>query len=144
MSGIKVEGVDALVRKLQKLGGMSPEIMGKSLLAGALVLEGAVKRSFQGAKHGRVYSRGQKSHTASAPGETPAIDYGALLNSISSAQEGSDAIVFTNQEHGPMLEFGTSKMAARPFMRPAADEHKDEVKTAIEATAKRLIEEAAG
>jgi HK97 gp10 family phage protein len=143
-----VQGVDKLVAKLKKLDGLTPEILGKALFAGALVLETNVKLSMQEPKHGRTYARTKsgKSHTASAPGEAPAIDFGALINSLHarlvSGLSGPEAEVFTNAEYGKALEFGTSKMRARPFMRPAADK-REPILEAVRVVASRLIEEAA-
>jgi HK97 gp10 family phage protein len=139
-----VKGVDTLVAKFKRLRGASDEIMGQSLLAGAFVLEGVIKGSMQQtSKGGRTYRRGKKSHTASTPGSPPAIDYGALFNSIQSEREEKGAIVYTDKEYAPALETGTARMAARPFMRPAADEHEQEVAAAVQATARRLIQAAA-
>jgi HK97 gp10 family phage protein len=94
-------------------------------------------------KGGRTYQRGSKSHTASTPGSPPAIDYGNLINSVQSKRDGKDAVVFTNAESAPPLEFGTAKMQARPFMRPAAENFKVDAAKAVEATAKRKLDEAA-
>lgn len=138
-----VKGTDALIAKFRKLRGASDEIMGKSLLAGAFVLEGIIKKSMQNSHGGRTYRRGARTHTASAPGEPPAIDYGALVNSIASEREGNEAMVFTDQEVGPHLEFGTARMEARPFMRPAADENHAKITAVVQAAAKRLISETA-
>ena len=42
----------------------------------------------------------------------------------------------TNVEYAPYVENGTSKMAARPFLKPAATEHSDEYKRLFEAALK--------
>ena len=86
---------------------------------------------------------------ASAPGEAPAIDYGHLLNSLGSSILESDgnsatAQLGTNAEYAAPLEFGSAHTAARPFMRPAADEHGDDVSRAMSATAVRLVKQAGG
>lgn len=57
------------------------------------------------------------------------VDTGNLRNSITHAQvdENTEAIG-TNVEYGPYVELGTYKMAAQPFLRPAAEEHGTEYK----------------
>jgi HK97 gp10 family phage protein len=73
-----------------------------------------------------AHKGGKKAHQASAPGEAPASDTGNLANSIDASimeiriaqLEGKVAV---NAEYGPDLEFGTVKMAARPFLGPAAE-----------------------
>lgn len=137
----EVEGLDQLIAKLRTLA--NPQ-MDKVTLAGAMTLEGYIKQDFHGSKTGRVYRRGGKSHVASAPGQTPAIDYGFLLNSVQSKNEGDDAVVFTDDEAAPRLETGSAHMAARPFMRPAVDQHEAQVTAAMASTLKRLVDEAAG
>lgn len=42
----------------------------------------------------------------------------------------------TNVEYAPYVEMGTSRMAARPFLRPAATEHAQEYKRLMEAAMK--------
>lgn len=138
-----ITGSDELMRKLRNLIENVEGGTGKAMLSGAFVLEGFIKQSMQEGHHGRIYRRGGKVHQASAPGETPAIDYGFLVNSIeASLLDSNTAQVTTNSEAAPALEFGTGRMAARPFMRPAIDEHENEIVRAVQATIQRLVEEA--
>ena len=61
-----------------------------------------------------------------------AVDTGRLRASVLNAIEGDDSVVIgTNVEYAPYIEFGTSKMAARPYLRPAAQNHSDEYKQMI-------------
>ena len=86
-----------------------------------LELEAEVKESMSESKSGRSYKRGDSFHQASAPGQAPAIDTGVLVNLIQSEFPKSLlGVVYTNVFYGPILEFGSIKMAERPFMRPAA------------------------
>jgi len=110
-------------------------------------IEARAKASMSGAKHGRTYRRGAirsrrkadkgqvigyKFHRASAPGEAPAIDTGALVNSVRSEMVGpTEGIVFSNLQTAVILEFGSSRMAARPFMEPAATAERDAHAAAI-------------
>lgn len=41
---------------------------------------------------------------------------------------GISVYIGTNVEYGPYVELGTSKMAARPFLKPAVTEHVEEYK----------------
>lgn len=74
-------------------------------------------------KTGRIYERRGVSHQASAPGEPPASDTGQLVNSITIKTDPNSLTVQigTSVEYGQFLEFGTQRMAARPFLRPAMD-----------------------
>lgn len=66
-------------------------------------------------KTGAIYGR----HQASAPGEAPAIDTSALVNSISVAAEELHATIGTNIEYSEVLEFGGVHIAPRPYFGPA-------------------------
>jgi HK97 gp10 family phage protein len=63
------------------------------------------------------------SHQASAPGEPPASETGRLILSFRVTTELDDVRpkvrVSTQSLYAKYLEYGTSRMAARPFMRPA-------------------------
>lgn len=49
---------------------------------------------------------------------------------------GSTVYVGTNVEYGSYVELGTSRMAARPFLRPAASNHSNEYKQLMEDSLK--------
>lgn len=75
-------------------------------------------------KSGDTYRRGERWHQASAPGEAPAIDLGALAASIQQRMEdygesGALGVVYTDAEIAPYLEYGTGAAgAAWPLLRP--------------------------
>ncbi len=48
------------------------------------------------------------------------VDTGRLKGSISVSAGGSGAVVSADTDYAAYVEFGTSKMAAQPFMAPAA------------------------
>lgn len=84
----------------------------------AAVVEGAIKGSFgvSGAGGGPI---GRVTNIPSAPGSPPNVQTGHLRNSIGYNIVGpAKARVGTNVEYGLYLEFGTSRMPARPFMGP--------------------------
>lgn len=61
-----------------------------------------------------------KGHVASLPGEPPNRDTGTLDTNIEAVRTGAlTSEVESNAEYGLALELGTSKMAERPYMRPA-------------------------
>jgi HK97 gp10 family phage protein len=137
--------VKVLFDKTPKLiAALSGDRLGRAVVAGGFVLETAVKISMSAASHtGRRYG----GHQASAPGETPAVDTGVLVNSISTELESSSATdawaqVGTDKEYGEFLEFGTSKMAPRPFMRPGYDNNVTKIEDTIRKFAKQAIDDA--
>lgn len=104
--------------------------------AGALLLEAAtdthsnaVKSISGGSRAGKKYkaTKAGKIHTASAPGEPPKTDTGALVSGITLEKEPYGYSVGSRPKapHGFWLEFGTSKMDPRPWLRPAFDKMVD-------------------
>lgn len=83
-----------------------------------------VLETLSGGRSGRTYKvpGTNKTYTASAPGEPPAQRLGELRQSISSQVQGEGkqviGMVGSNKIYAPMLEFGTRKMAPRPWLRP--------------------------
>ncbi len=50
------------------------------------------------------------------------VDTGNLKNSIQTEMDGDlSASVGTNVEYAPYVEYGTSRMAAKPYLTPAAE-----------------------
>jgi len=61
------------------------------------------------------------------------VDTGNLRNSITHERyDENTEVVGTNVEYAPYVCLGTHKMAPRPFLRPAAENHSDEYRAIIE------------
>jgi len=63
------------------------------------------------------------------------VDTGNLRNSITHRVQVEEkaAYIGTNVEYGPYVEMGTSKMDARPFLKPAATNHTSEYKAIFQS-----------
>lgn len=61
---------------------------------------------------------------------------GRLRNSISHARDDTAAYIGTNVEYAPYIELGTSRMKARPYLRPAIQENVEEYKHIVETALK--------
>lgn len=79
------------------------DAISKALTASALVVEGTAKNL--------------------AP-----VDTGNLRNSITHEVEGPEARVGTNISYAIYQELGTSKMAAQPFLNPALEQNKGNIR----------------
>jgi len=96
----------------------------KGLWAAGEHLRGALRITLSGQRHGRWYRvpGTKKDYQASAPGEAPAVRTGDLKKRVASSLERnadeSTLMVGTNAPQGKILEFGTSQIAPRPWMRP--------------------------
>ena len=84
----------------------------------------------QGVKSGKVRPDGSR---ASAEGEFPATDTGFLANNIVVKRDtdGLGGDVESRANYSSALEFGTSKMGARPFMQPSLHENRPKIRARL-------------
>lgn len=61
---------------------------------------------------------------------------GTLRNSLTHIAAGDSAYIGTNVEYAPYVELGTSKMKARPYLKPAVMNHQDEYRQIVESVMK--------
>lgn len=82
-----------------------------------------------------------KNHVPSAPGQPPNADTRFLDTNIDTtvaAQNPPTVHVTSHAPYSAALEFGTSKMAERPFMRPATARNKDRVARDVAEAVRRV------
>lgn len=91
-------------------------------LAGALLYEYGDQIRAEAFRSISAGSVSGKNHVPSLPGESPNRDTGTLQAGLEVQRTGPlTAEVRAETPYSAPLEFGTSKVAARPFMRPARD-----------------------
>ncbi|WP_020085700.1 HK97-gp10 family putative phage morphogenesis protein [Hyphomicrobium zavarzinii] len=137
----KIKGVRELNLKLGKIGPAVIAEIRRSLRRGSQKIQNT-------AASGIMESGSKNNPGPSKPGEYPAgKSAGGLASGITSVEASSPGVVrFVNGATAPYaehLEFGTSKMAPRPFMAPSFDRHVDAIKTDIRAAVKRGIRKGA-
>jgi len=158
MDGIKIEGFDSLIKLFPEMERKIRSELKLAVAAAGTLVENEIKDSMRKAKHGKTYRKnkaitrkrkgknvvvGAKFHRASAPGEAPAVDRGRLVGSIHSKKEDSGYSSTigvhdtTNVKYAKALEYGTAKIAPRPFLIPALNK----TKPAIEERFKQAMEE---
>jgi HK97 gp10 family phage protein len=129
------KGGDKHIRRLRKLSG--PEVI---KIAGAIVFEGA---DMIRAEAHRLVSAGSvsgKNHVASAPGEPPNRDTGNLQAHMKTEQTGPVEAEFRSMAgHAAPLEFSTSKMEARPSVRPARDKTAPKIRKRFAQQMNKLV-----
>lgn len=87
--------------------------------AADVMAENMKKSILTGAKSGQQYFSNGRRHQSSSPGQAPANNTGALVRSIKVKKNGREATISIGKDYAIYLEFGTSKMRARPFIIPA-------------------------
>ena len=151
MIKIDTDSADKLILQLKLL----PHEMGvgvrKAVNQSVLMVQADAKRSIVKISGGRVYmrtkakrgkrgfGRGSRTgiHIASKPGDAPNKDTGTLLKYIvvsktkGNTRKGYSASVRAMVPYAIDLEYGTSRVKARPFMGPALAKNSKKIQTLI-------------
>lgn len=129
-----LKGKTEATRRLRALAMGAERYVGPALFAGGEAIQVEAQNSIT---RGSVSG---KNHVPSAPGEPPNNDTGVLANNIETVQvEPLRVQVSSNAPYSAALEWGTSKMEARPFMRPARDAKRAEIKKNVEDAFGRFV-----
>lgn len=92
---------------------------------GQMVMNEAKQSIQQNSGGGKTYQKykPRRTHTASAEGQPPNTDTGFLVSNIflQIDPDGLGADVESRADYSGYLEFGTSKMEARPYLQPALE-----------------------
>lgn len=123
MAKSRMIGGKAHAARLRKLSGEAMvRAVGKALFAAGEAIQVEAQISIT------TGSVSGKNHQPSAPGQPPNQDTGVLAGNIEVTQPAPLVVeVSSNAPYAAALEFGTSKMASRPYMAPARDAKRAEV-----------------
>lgn len=136
-------GFPKLEKKLGEVGAAFDKAANSSTIDGTFLVHSNAIKSIQMNTDGEKVTRynPKREVSVSKPGDPPNTDTGRLVQSIqfefvekTGKQTG---IVGTNLRYGAWLEFGTEKMAARPWLAPALSKAAKEIGAIFE---KRLAE----
>ncbi len=120
---VRITGADSVLGRLRGAAGREKiALVGRALFVGGDIIRTEAALSIT---RGSVSGR---NHVPSLPGEPPNADTHLLDRSIEIEQVAPLRVqVSANAPYAVELEGGTSKMAARPFMGPAARAKRKEV-----------------
>lgn len=137
-------------REIVKSGGikgLKPAVRDGALdglnAVGTAMLSSAKRRIQSGGRSGRTYQKygPRRTHTASAPGEAPKTDTGALVNSgfykVDEAEV--EVRVGFDKFYAAFLEYGTRLMAKRPFLLPTVEEWRGKIARVIKNAIKARL-----
>lgn len=111
-------GMQELLRQLEQVGSEAERIKKDALLAGAEVI--------------------QQAASEKAPRDTGKLAENIVISDIN--EDGTvDIGPDRDRFYGLFLEFGTTKMAARPFLQPAFEENKEQVQQKMAGVIRREL-----
>lgn len=132
---VKITGDDRHLRRVRRLRGRElVSALGKDVFVAADRVRGEAqfliaKGSIQG-----------KGHVPSAPGEPPNLNKGVLTAGITARRTGAlRAVAESAAPYAVHLEWGTSRMEERPYMRPAAQTVRGDYAINVRGSVNRLI-----
>ena len=131
-----MKGRQKHVDRLKILSGQNRIIKaaGRVLYVGADMIRAEAHRSISRG------SRSGKKHVPSSPGEPPNRDTGVLQAHLRAELVSPlEAQVASEAPYAAALEFGTSKMEARPYLRPARDKQAPEIQRLFEVEIDKLV-----
>lgn len=131
--GAKIDGQASLLAKLGSLQNVIYPVMSEQLADAAMAVHGEAVKSIAShlsVSHVETRYNPKREQEVSAPGNAPNTDRGTLVQSIKFEIDQAElkAVVGTNLKYGAHLEFGTKDMAARPWLFPAFEAHKEEIR----------------
>ena len=136
MAGIrtKIIGLNRLKKKLRRIPLEQRDGIGRAIGLGLADMQGAIVRTIKrGSRTGVVVTIAGELHQRSAPGEPPKTESGHLAKNIFFGldEDKLGGEVGARVKYGRLLEFGTSRMAARPWLQPTFDRLKPKISARI-------------
>lgn len=130
-----VKGTERYIRHLTRIGPNTRRLVGQVLFVAGGIIEAEAEVSITA---GSVSGAG---HVPSAPGQPPNADTRQLDSGIETIKKSELAVdVVSNAPYSADLEFGNSKIAPRPFMRPATEKARPEITNLILKAARKGAE----
>jgi len=122
MADIKLEGIDELLNRLQQIGTNISSLENKAL-------KNAAEPVLIDAKANVPIKTGKLQRGLKVSGIKTS---GGIKHVLVGVDRADNSEIF----YGKFIEFGTSKMSARPFLEPAYEKNKKEIVEAIKNTLK--------
>lgn len=124
--------IDAAIEKLSKTKKQLKSNIGQAVADVCLKVQNECQMGMTNTNVNNAVSYGKRKHHPSLPNEYPAVDYGDLRRSITIEVEENDdtakgrvGSVITNPPYPTYLEYGTSKMRPRPWLRPSVEKNEE-------------------
>lgn len=124
-ANVRIRGLEELQAQLGRITNATEDVIEGAITDLVLLTHSKAVTGIQhGPKSGKAYRRGNVTHRASAPGQYPASDTGRLAAGVLMELPAGNMTgrVGTNVVYGEYLEFGTSRMAARPWLFPSFED----------------------
>lgn len=138
-----ITGDAELRAKLKRLqGNVNGQQMATALAAGGMLIVNTAKTKapvITGTLRSSIHVGGYTQLSDDFGHNPRGADY-SDLGGKTVTRSGASVQVGTNIEYGPPVEFGTGRRSAKPFLRPAYDEEKNNAVQEVADTLRELVE----
>lgn len=136
--------VKGLIDKLAKMKEEVTSEAGKAMGDICLKVQETAMKGMTNTTVDNSRSYGKRRHHPSVPGAYPAVDYGTLRRSITfEVKEEKDYVIgtvgSTVQGYPAYLEYRTSKMEARPWLKPSVESSVGFMKERFKEAVKKAV-----
>ena len=138
-------GLDKFAGKIARLRTMQRNQFAATLGSVLVKMDADVKRTIQtGSRSGRIYRKSKRVlHQASAQGEAPKTDTGALVAGfyfgVTKDRLGVTGFLGNRATHAAPLEFKPESMGGRPFMNPLVKRWRDFIRKELNLDMRVMI-----
>lgn len=132
-SNFTIKGIDKFINALKEKQEKIETNVGQGLATACNLVQRTAQESMTNTKinTGVSYYTHNKRipHHPSFPDNPPAVDTGTLRRSVTTQVDESTLTgkVGSNIEYAPELEFGSSRIAPRPWLRPALEQNEKNI-----------------
>jgi HK97 gp10 family phage protein len=138
-----ITGLEEMKRNMESMAKKYGQEVAKATVAGGYKVRATAIKSIQAKSAGEEVTRyrlggNAYSHTASKEGDAPNTDTGALARSVAVEIRPDGVFVGSSVKYAAWLEFGTSRMAERPWLNPALERNRRDIQKAIAAAIKKV------
>jgi HK97 gp10 family phage protein len=142
---VTVEGSDSLTRKFNQLSAIAQgRTLERALVSGALLIQNEAKRQAPKLTGNLARSIHIGGHEDMNPGGQGINTSGVGVPSPEIGETDAAVYVGTDVIYAPYVEFGTSRMSAQPYLRPAFDSQQSAAIREIGQALLQLINAAGG
>lgn len=139
---VKIKGVDKIMRKLDAIDRLHQDAaLADALAAGGVVLIEEAKRRVP-VQSGDLQDSLHVGGYAHLTPEFRKIGIYGELPGPKGQGRSVGVLAGTTLPYGPLVELGTKRAAAQPYLRPAGDLKENEIRDAVDAKVQAIIDEA--
>ncbi len=133
MAKVNEKSVAEFLKKIRMTQQKVETELGKSIAQCCATIQREAQEEMRDTSVDFTKTYGKHGHHPSLPGNPPAVDTGTLRRSITYQVDENNLVgyvgsVINDPPYGAYLEYGTSRMKPRPWLKPATEKSMETIK----------------